>query len=723
MVDKSACGVAMRGRALLVAVPLLLAFLPGAAVAAPDDPTFTRVSPDAVVGGGANVGPRSVALGDLDGDGRTDAVTANAFANSISVLRGTAGGFSSPSTDFPVGDSPQAVEVADVDGDGLLDVVTANSGADTVSLLRGAPGGGLSRVLPDVPVGAMPESVALGDIDGDRDIDIVTANAGAGTVSVLLAGPGGTYTRVLPERAVGASPVSVAVADLDGDGRADIVTANARDSSVSVLRQFVPLPPASGDFQQSSTAAVGQRPQSVAVGDLDADGDLDLVTANNGDDTISVVRSATAGGSQTFTADPPQPVGDGPVAVAIAKIDGDPIVDLVTANGQPETGPGNTLSLLRGTGNGGFRRLSPDPQVGAGASDVAAGDVTGDGLVDVVSPALFASTVAVVRQNTVTGGVRLDINRRDSPGGSVRDAFISVCRVGTATCVTRTSDASGAATVDGLVPGDYRIEVQGPGDFRPAAATVRVDGGRPQPVLFLLVNPMPPPAGTTLGTRTSGGGVPVVVAGQPAALRTQGCDGGPATFQVLVDGQVIQTGSLVEDPPGTYSATLTPTVVGPAQVRLVIDGCPQVLFDIYIDPSGTVRVTDGTPLAGAAVTLLRSDTADGQFAAVPDGSTVLSPSNRRNPDASRADGRFGWDVGAGFYKVLASRDGCRNPADASDPDVETKVLQVPPAVIDLDLRLDCSAQVTPAVPEAPVVPLLLVGAAGVAAVVVRRRRA
>jgi hypothetical protein len=125
-------------------------------------------------------------------------------------------------------------------------------------------------------------------------------------------------------------------------------------------------------------------------------------------------------------------------------------------------------------------------------------------------------------------------------------------------------------------------------------------------------------------------------------------------------------------------------------------GGEEDIFPIYIDPSGYVRSADGTPLAGATVTLLRADAAGGPFSSVPNGSATMSPSNRHNPDQSETDGHFGWDVIAGFYKVRVEKAGCHAPGDAGASAVETSVMTIPPPVTNLDLRLQCDPPVTPA---------------------------
>ena len=111
-------------------------------------------------------------------------------------------------------------------------------------------------------------------------------------------------------------------------------------------------------------------------------------------------------------------------------------------------------------------------------------------------------------------------------------------------------------------------------------------------------------------------------------------------------------------------------------------------FGIYIDPSGTVVDQLGHPITGATVTLFRSDSSSGPFDVVPDGSALMSPSQRTNPMVTTGDGIFHWDVLAGFYQVAASAPGCTVPGSAETV-VRSDVLEVPPPALDITLHLDC----------------------------------
>jgi hypothetical protein len=217
------------------------------------------------------------------------------------------------------------------------------------------------------------------------------------------------------------------------------------------------------------------------------------------------------------------------------------------------------------------------------------------------------------------------------------------------------------------------------------------------PVLTLGPGPQPPPDGTTIESIDENiNGIPVVIVGTSPRLSTSGCPDGTATFDITVDGASIAGGTLTESPAGSgqYSGlTGALNSVGDAAVSITID-CPvdpdeTVEFGIYIDPSGHVRDPAGAPIVGATVELFRSANPTGPFAPVPDESAVMSPSNRTNPDLTDADGHFGWDVVAGYYKVRASKDGCVSNADRSQAFAETHVMTIPPPVTDLDIRLYC----------------------------------
>ncbi len=118
-------------------------------------------------------------------------------------------------------------------------------------------------------------------------------------------------------------------------------------------------------------------------------------------------------------------------------------------------------------------------------------------------------------------------------------------------------------------------------------------------------------------------------------------------------------------------------------------GTVQACLSVFVDPSGVVRTTRGVPLPGAKVVLFRSAQSAGPFTLVPNGSGLMSPANRRNPDKTDSVGHFGWDVVSGYYRVQASHTGCTDPKNKHNKSVLTRTYQVPPPVDNIVLTMSC----------------------------------
>jgi protocatechuate 3,4-dioxygenase beta subunit len=301
-----------------------------------------------------------------------------------------------------------------------------------------------------------------------------------------------------------------------------------------------------------------------------------------------------------------------------------------------------------------------------------------------------------LRQGTPTGA-RLTGTVTDPDGDPAAGALVQICRDGGA-CVTRTANSSGVYNATNLAAGTYTVTAF-PGAGVPFGS-VRAEGVMLGAVgttttkdLQLADAPAAPPDGTTItNIGETGSGVPIAYWTDPLSLVTEGCPGAAATYEMVLEGHVVRSGALTEAPPasGTYSATIAALFPdhGDGVITVHFD-CPGAVpdedlgFGIYIDPSGVVRDQNGRPVAGATVTLQRSADAAGPFFRVPSGNAVMSPSNRTNPDTTDAQGRFGWDVVAGYYIVTASKAGCVSTATSG-------VLTIPPPVTNLDLRLQCT---------------------------------
>ncbi|MES2703357.1 MAG: FG-GAP-like repeat-containing protein [Bacteroidota bacterium] len=361
----------------------------------------------------------SVAIGDIDGDGKPDLAVANHGANTISVYRNTSssgsitsGSFATPVT-FASGTTPRSLAIGDIDGDGKPDLAVGNSGANTVSVLRNTSSSGsitTSSFATHVTfaTGEQPWSVAIGDIDGDGKPELAVANNASSTVSVYHnTGSSGSITSgsfaTQVTYATGSNPYSVAIGDIDGDGKADLAVADLGSATISVYRNTSSSGSiTSGSFAARVTFATGSNPISVAIGDIDGDGKPDMAVANQGSNTISVLRNTSSSGSITtgsFATQITFATGINPRNVAIGDIDGDGKPDLAVANLSSAT-----VSVYRNTSSSGsITSGSFATQVtfatGTDPVSVAMGDIDGDGKPDLVTANNNSIAVSVIRNN------------------------------------------------------------------------------------------------------------------------------------------------------------------------------------------------------------------------------------------------------------------------------------------------------------------------------------
>ena len=349
--------------------------------------------------------PRSVSVGDFDGDGIVDMAVANAggslefYRGSISVLLGKSDGTFQPAVTFGAGVQSWSVTVADFNGDGKLDLAVANAGhraerccpfnRGSVSVLLGN-GDGTFQAALDFAAGPSPRSVAVGDINGDGKLDLVVANWGwpgdPGNVSVLLGNGDGTFQAPLNIGA-GDFPVSVAVGDFNGDGKLDLAVANQNDpgpGTVSVL-----LGIGDGTFLPAVAFRAGTYPTYVAASDVNGDGRLDLVVADGASNTVAVLLGT---GTGIFL--PPQAFAAGqfPISVAVADLNGDGHPDLAVADYSYWSA---AVSVLLGNGDGAFRAAASF-RVGSFGTSVAVGDFNRDGRPDLAVANLNSANVSVL---------------------------------------------------------------------------------------------------------------------------------------------------------------------------------------------------------------------------------------------------------------------------------------------------------------------------------------
>jgi hypothetical protein len=280
------------------------------------DGTFQAAIGYGVLGSVTN----SIATADFNGDGKADLAVANGGSsvigpvpsNYVSVVLGNGDGtFRTAVNYFTVGNEPSSIAIADLNGDGKADLAVAD-GLGTVDVLIGNGDGTFqTSAAYDCTVAnagsvCEPKGLAIADFNHDGKADIAVANAGPAelgptapwsNVSILLGNGDGTFpdpvnyaagSGPISQNAGAYSPQSIVTADFNGDGNADLAVANYSDENVDSDNVSVLLGNGDGTFQTFVLHAVDSVLSSLATGDFNGDGQPDLAVANgNLEDTGS----------------------------------------------------------------------------------------------------------------------------------------------------------------------------------------------------------------------------------------------------------------------------------------------------------------------------------------------------------------------------------------------------------------------------------------------------
>ncbi|HEY0098816.1 MAG TPA: FG-GAP-like repeat-containing protein [Pyrinomonadaceae bacterium] len=371
--------------------------------------TFTRVTTACT-----NNNSDSIVLVDMNGDGKLDLVGTRTSTTNVAVSRGTGTGCFEAATIYNVSPapaaahSPYAVAVADFNGDAMLDVATANGGSNNVSLLLGDGAGGLSASNV-YGGGRFPRSLAAADFDGDGKADLATAFSEGGNLSVMF----GSATSGF-RFATGRGTVAALVADFNNDGKSDLaVTSGAFNSSGVIIM----LGDGTGNFAGGKKFPAGNTSVSLSVADFNHDGKADVVVAGRGPfpAEVSGVFVLLGDGAGNLGAPAMFGVNANPFSVNVGDFNGDSHTDIVSANLS-----GNDISILFGNGQGGFGVAASFPaERFNNPQKIAVGDFNGDGKADLGLPTASGVTVLL---NNGSGGFP---HRVTFPAGSNTQSVIT----------------------------------------------------------------------------------------------------------------------------------------------------------------------------------------------------------------------------------------------------------------------------------------------------------
>lgn len=370
----------------------------------------------------------SVAVADLNGDGRLDLIVANYCQSAVqgscntlgevAVLISNGNGTFQPAVTYSTGAYyAYSVAVGDLNGDGVPDIVVSNlcesvnpgfvcdtGSPGEVSVLLGKGDGTFQPAVTYGSGGFYATSVTVGDLNGDGKPDLVVANGGydVGSVSTLLGNGDGTFQPAVSYSSGAYGADSVVMGDLIGDGRPDLVVASlcqgpscspggGYDGELGVL-----VGNGDGTLQPAVTYnSGGEYAYSVALGDLRGNGILDLVVANKfsddeGSSDYNAVDVLLGNGDGTFQSAVSYLLPGGEYdAVAIGDVNGDGYLDLVLVEECQRLTPHSCkgtgeVAVLLGNGDGTFQKPIVYPSGGYEGSAIAIGDVNGDGRPDLI---------------------------------------------------------------------------------------------------------------------------------------------------------------------------------------------------------------------------------------------------------------------------------------------------------------------------------------------------
>jgi hypothetical protein len=279
--------------------------------------------------------PVFLAIGDLNGDGKPDLVVVNStlggtsdlFANQLSVLLQDPAkpGQFLPPVNYPIGQIPSSVAVGDLNGDGKPDlVVTDSAGLSVLFQSSSAPGTFLAAV--PIALSSTPSYVAVGDLNGDHKADLAVATVSSVLVLLQSSTVPGTFSSPVSYGA-GVQPTSVSIADLNGDGKPDLAVADSGGASVSTLMQDPAVP---GTFLAATSYSTGPGSSFLNTADINGDGKPDLAVVNIASVSVLLQDPSSPGHFKPATN---YPCAIQASSVAIVDINGDQKPDLVIADG------------------------------------------------------------------------------------------------------------------------------------------------------------------------------------------------------------------------------------------------------------------------------------------------------------------------------------------------------------------------------------------------------
>lgn len=274
--------------------------------------------------------PYAVAAADLDADGHQDLVVANQGDRNLSVFLGDGKGGMNPRGRFAAGENPVGISLSDLDGDGNIDAVVANHETHYLTILKGDGRGGLlaaSNSPLAIQVDPHPHAVRAVDLDGDGAVDLAVDHR-AGRGLLILKGKGnGEFESPGKLVPTGGDPYrGMAAGDINGDGQLDLVTPNPREVGIVLSLDRRRLA-----FRQAPSLDA-EAPFAVELLDFNHDGKLDIIAASDEGSPLVQLYLGDGQGGFRESGGSPFRFAPGGKAIATGDFDGDSFEDAAVAS-------------------------------------------------------------------------------------------------------------------------------------------------------------------------------------------------------------------------------------------------------------------------------------------------------------------------------------------------------------------------------------------------------
>jgi hypothetical protein len=319
---------------------------------------------------------------------------------------GDRGGFSEINPDSLTDVSSGSIDLGDIDDDGDLDLIlTGTKGARVSEIYTNDGSGSFTEINAGSLTSVRDSSVDLGDLDGDGDLDLVLTGApGGNSTSEIYENDSGSFTEINSGDLTGVQRSSIDLGDLDGDDAPDLILTGGDVMSMPISKIY--RNDGSGSFTEINAGSLtGVRDSSVDLGDLDGDGDLDLVLTGDGATSMPISKIYRNDGSGGFTEiNSGSLTGVRDSSVDLGDLDGDSDLDLVLTGDDATATP--ISKIYRNDGSGGFTEINSGSLTGVRDSSVDLGDLDGDSDLDLVLTGIDATSTPVskIYNNDGIGG-------------------------------------------------------------------------------------------------------------------------------------------------------------------------------------------------------------------------------------------------------------------------------------------------------------------------------